>query len=512
MSAQLSEEVEKLIADGCARYYNDPVGWTYWAFDWGHGSLEGWDGLDEWQEDYLRELGEAITDRKFDGVNPVMPIRKSRASGHGIGKSALVAILIMFIMSTRAHAKGIVTANTGDQLRTKTWGELAKWKKLCITGHWFELNTGKGSLSLYHPGNTETWRVDGVTCREENSEAFAGLHNSSSTPFYIFDEASAVPDKIWEVAEGGLTDGEPMFFAFGNPTRNTGAFRNTFSDSRWDAQQIDSRTARQTNKDLIDEWERVHGEDSDFFRVRVRGMFPRASDMQYFPTDLVRNAMTRPLPPMNLMNEMLVCGVDYSRGGSDKCVIQFRKGRDARSHLRYEIPGEKTRDSMKVAALVSSVLNRHRPDITFGDVGAMGGPINDRLRQLGHSVVDVGFGHTAEDPTKYASRTDEMSSRLLDWLNNGGCLPVVFSLESDLTEREFTHDSKDRLLLESKKAMKKRLGRSPDDMDALLLTFATEVAAELEGEESLEDYMRSGHRDAGRPAEIERYNPLDRKR
>lgn len=470
--------LEAQLADACASFYDDPVGWAYWAFDWGHGELEGIDGLDAWQEEFLRDLGREVATRGFDGINPVLPIRFSTASGHGIGKSALTAILILWIMSTRAHAKGIVTANTSDQLRTKTWGELAKWRSRCLAGHWFELNSGKGSLSLYHPAHPDTWRVDGLTCREENSEAFAGLHNAMSTPFYLFDEASNIPGIIWEVAEGGLTDGEPMIFAFGNPTRNQGAFRDTFKDPRWRTRQIDSRTAKRTNKVLIQEWIDAHGEDSDFVRVRVRGVFPRASDMQYFPTDLVNEAMRRPLPKL-LADEPLICGIDYSRGGSDKCVIQFRRGKDARSEYRYEIPGEKTRDSMKLAALISTVLDRHRPDTIFGDVGSMGGPINDRLRQLNYNVLDVGFGENAQDEKKYADRTSEMSYRCLDWLLKGGCLPSVPELEQDLTTREFTHDGKDRLLMESKKMMKRRIGRSPDDMDALLLTFAAPVAASL---------------------------------
>lgn len=463
------------LAEECSEFYADPVGWVYWAFDWGHGELEGYDGLDVWQEEFLQDLAQEVLARGFDGVNAVMPIRYTTASGHGIGKSALVAMVILWIMSTRANAKGIVTANTSDQLRTKTWGELAKWRARCLTGHWFEYNNSKGSMNLYHSAHPETWRVDAVTCREENSEAFAGLHNSTSTPFYIFDEASAVPDAIWEVAEGGLTDGEPMFFVFGNPTRNSGAFRNTFKDSRWKQRQIDSRQARQTNKQLIQEWIDTHGEDSDFVRVRVRGVFPRASDLQFFPGDVVALAMKRPIPRA-VGDEPLICGIDYARGGNDKCVIQFRRGKDARSDVRYEIAGEKTRDSMKLAALIATVLDRHMPDKIFGDVGSMGGPINDRLRQLGYNVDDVGFGHNALDDRKYADRTSEMSGKLLEWLNEGGCLPYVPELEADLTSREFTHDSKDRLLMESKKMMKRRLGRSPDDMDALLLTFAAPVA------------------------------------
>lgn len=477
-STEYPKEFETQLIDESASFYADPLGWVLWAFDWGHGELEGWDGPDTWQRDWLTWLGDCIKDRGFDGRKPVMPIRSATASGHGIGKSALVAMVILFIMSTRAKAKGTVTANTSDQLRTKTWGEVAKWKRLCITGHWFEYNNSKGSMNLYHTRFPEDWRVDAVTCREENSEAFAGQHRADSTPFYIFDEASAVPDSIWEVAEGGLTDGEPMFFVFGNPTRNTGMFKQCFNDSRWARKQIDSRSARTPNHQLIKEWVGVHGEDSDFVRVRIRGMFPRASDMQFFPTELVSISMRRKLPRATGLDP-LICGIDYSRGGDDKCVIQFRRGKDARSEKRYEIAGEKSRDSIKVAALVATVLERHRPNHIFGDVGSMGGPINDRLRQLGWRVTDVGFGEKAQDEEKYANRTGEMCYRLLEWLQAGGCLPFVPDLETDLTSREFTHDNKDRFAMESKKLMKKRIGRSPDDMDALMLTFAATVAPVL---------------------------------
>ena len=135
----MSEDPEGLLADACAELYADPLGWVMMAFEWGSDELTGFDGPDDWQRDYLRQLGKQIEDRGFDGVTPCLPIQMSTASGHGIGKSTLVAWLILFIMSTRPFAKGVVTATTYPQLRTKTWGELDKWKTRCITGHWFTI-------------------------------------------------------------------------------------------------------------------------------------------------------------------------------------------------------------------------------------------------------------------------------------------------------------------------------------------------------------------------------------
>lgn len=497
-------QIDLLLADESSKYYADPLGWVLWAFDWGHGELEGFDGPDIWQREQLISIGKQVLERGFNGITPVDPIREATASGHGIGKSAETSWIILWIMSTRPFAKGIVTANTSDQLKTKTWGELGKWRSRCITGHWFEYNSGRGSMSLYHRAYPESWRVDAQTCREENSEAFAGLHAANSTPFYIFDEASAVPDKIWEVAEGGLTDGEPMFFAYGNPTRNTGKFRECFrrSEHRWVTRQIDSRTAKMTNKRLIQQWLDDWGEDSDFFRVRVLGRFPRAGDTQFIPNDIVFQAQKRG-PGRYLGDDPLICGIDVARGGDDNCMIGFRRGKDAKSEKTYRIPGEKSRNSMDVISKIVMVLDRHKPDVTFLDETGIGGPMVDRLVQLGYHVIGVNFGEDATDVKHFKSRTAEMGFRCRQWLMEGGAIPDDPQLEEELTSRDYYHNDKDQLVLEKKKDMKKRIGRSPDWADQLYLTFAHPVPKREIPRGMLDAALPLRDQDTGD------YNPLD---
>ena len=467
-------DIDISLAEEISQFYDDPLGFVRFAYPWGEpgSSLNGFDGPDEWQIDVLTAIGEAVKERGFDGINAVDPIQVAVSSGHGIGKSALSSWLINWVMSTRPHSKGVVTANTGDQLKTKTMSELAKWTSLCITGHWFDVST----MAIVHRAYPKTWRVDAQTCREENSEAFAGLHAASSTPWYLFDEASAIPEKIWEVAKGGLTDGEPMHICFGNPTRNNGSFYECFrkNSHRWITRQIDSRKAKMTNKRLIQTWIDDFGEDSDFVRVRVRGMFPKGGDMQFIPSDIVYDAMRRG-SGMYLGDDPLICGIDMARGGDDNCMIQFRRGKDAKSEKVYKIPGEKSRDSMKVVSLLTMILDRHKPDVAFMDKGSMGGPVADRLRQLGYHVIDVGFGDNAADVKHYKMRTAEMGARCRQWLLDGGAIPNDTQLELELTAREFGHNDKDQLVLERKKDMKKRIGVSPDWADALYLTFAEPV-------------------------------------
>lgn len=494
-----SSRADLELADAVADFYDDPLGFVMFAYPWGQKgtALEGFDGPDEWQTELLRDLGEEIKKRKFNGVDPVAPIMMGTTSGHGIGKSALTAWLINFIMSTRPQSKGVVTANTGDQLRTKTWSELAKWNALCITGHWFEITT----TSISHKVFSNTWRADATTCREENSESFAGLHCADSTPWYIFDEASAIPEKIWEVAKGGLTDGEPMFFAFGNPTRRRGSFFEIFTTMkhRWRTRQVDSRTAKMTNKKLIEEWRQDYGEDSDFFRVRVRGRFPKGGDMQYIPSDVVFDAQKRG-PGRYLGDDPLICGIDLARGGDDNCMIQFRRGMDAKSEKVYKIPGEISRDSTRTISLICTLLDRHKPDITFLDETGLGGPIVDRLNQLGYNVMGINFGSKADDPKHYVNKVAEMWARMRQWIMDGGGIIDDPQLEQELTEREYGHNEKDQLVLERKKDMT----HSPDWADALSLTFAHAVPKR---------YTPRGELDAGIGARGRQsgydYNPLD---
>lgn len=414
--------------------------------------------------------------------------------------SALSAWLILWVMSTRPNSKGVVTANTGDQLKTKTMSELAKWHTRCITSHWFEVS----SMSISHRAYPETWRVDGLTSREESSESFAGLHCADSTPWYLFDEASAIPEKIWEVASGGLTDGEPMHFAFGNPTKNSGSFYECFrhQSHRWITRQVDSRTAKMTNKAYIQEIIDDYGIDSDRVRVRIRGMFPKGGDMQFMPSDVVFDAQKRG-PGQYLGDDPLICGFDVARGGDDNCFISFRRGKDAKSERVYKIPGEKSRDSMKVVSLMTMILDRHKPDVTFIDVTGMGGPIGDRLRQLGYHCIDIGFGHKADDEQLYSNKTAEMGATCREWLMAGGAIADDPQLEIELTSREFGHNNKDQLVLERKKDVKKRLGVSPDWADSLYLTFAQAVPKRS---------VPRGHLDAGigaRQRSNVDYDPLD---
>ncbi len=472
--AESAQTIKTQIAEECASFYADPLGFVLWAFDWGHGDLDGFEGPDVWQRNRLIDLGNMVKERAFDGVTPVDPIRFATSSGHGIGKSAYTSWIILWIMSTRPYAKGVVTANTSEQLKTKTWAELGKWKKRCITGDWFEYNNGKGNMNLYHPKYPESWRVDAQTCREENSESFAGLHAANSTPFYIYDEASAVPDVIWEVSEGGLTDGEPMWFAFGNPTRNSGRFHSCFNDlaHRWNPLTVDSREAKMTNKALLDTWIDDYGEDSDFVRVRVKGQFPRAGSNQFIDSDRVHAARMRTIAADDPTAEK-VLAVDVARFGDDQSVISYREGFRVMPHHIWKYRGI---DTMELASRVAALIDQFNPDAVFVDGAGVGGGVVDRLRQLGYRVVDVIAGSAASDPDRYSNKRAEMWGRYRDWLLHAD-IPDDKELIDGSTGIEYGYGPKGQLMLEQKKDMKRRGLDSPDTTESIVYGFAEKVAS-----------------------------------
>lgn len=461
---------EQLLSD-IGGFFSDPLGFVRYAYTWGEGELQGFRGPDSWQESFMREWGEEIKLRNFNGRTAVMPIQFSTVSGHGIGKSAQTGWGTDFIMSTRPFSKGIVTANTSAQLETKTWAEISKWTRRCITGHWFRITTGRGAMKMVHKDFEDAWRCDGIAWRENAPEAFAGQHAVNATSFYIFDEASAIPEPIFQTAQGGLTDGEPMMFLFGNGTKNSGFFFEThhkFRDS-WKRFQVDARTSSISNKDLHKQWIDEWGEDSDFVKIRVLGQFPNASSTQFIPRDVVQRAALADMRPND--SDPLIMGVDPARFGGDETVIRFRQGRNARAILPTKL---KKLDTMQVASRVVELDNKYKPDAIFIDGNGLGGGVVDRCRQLNCDVIEVNSSFKAGS-REYRIKGDEMWGLMRDWLKEGAAIDGDKDLETDLISREYFFDNKNRIALESKDDMKSRGLASPNNADALALTFAMPV-------------------------------------
>jgi hypothetical protein len=482
---------EESISLFYAEYRLDPEAFVLDCFDWGHGELAD-HYPDTWQREALREIGREVRRRDFDGIHPVDKLLFTRASGKGIGKTAFNAWITLWLMSTRRNCRGRITANTYTQLETTTWTELRKWHKRCITADWFDATQSK----FWARCAPDQWYTIPITCSPENREAFAGLHAADSCTFFLFDEASLIPDEIWETAISGMTDGEPIFIATGNPSRNTGYFHEiNFGGKahRWLRGSIDSRTARMTNQRDIAEEIAIHGIDSDYIRINVLGKPPHQSENQLISRTLVEGAAAREIEPM--LEDPLVAGVDVPLKGDSYFVVRFRRGlcSSPGPYIPRPIrrPGS-TLDRTAMVAILARLLedqHPHRRIAAMSIDSQPGAAIVERLRALGHdNVHEIGFGGPSPDKHYANMRAYMWGKALLDWLGRGEIDKDDAKLHADLTAPGFHHriGGDGALVVESKNDMRKRNQASPDDGDALALTFAMPVSADRERQPPVE--------------------------
>lgn len=462
----------------------DLVKFVMFVYPWGKAGtpLERFKEPRSWQLDEMHAITDHIRNNKnLIKQNKEPLVYKSvTASGRGIGKSALVSMVTHWMMTTVLGSSTIVTANTEDQLKSKTWGELGKWHTIAINAHWFDksalsytphewlkeaLKTQMKIDSTYYYAKAQLWS-------EEKPDAFAGAHNMNGI-LLVMDEASGIPAPIWKVSEGFFT--EPVLhryhLAFSNPRRNTGEFFECFHRYRqfWKRRNIDSRTVEGTDKKVYNDIITKYGEDSDEARVEVKGQFPRQGDRQFISREIVQGACERELQIDQ--HAGLIMGVDPARYGDDSTVIRFRQGRDARTIPPIIL---KHADNMVVANKCAELINQYNPDAVCVDAGN-GTGIIDRLREMRYKVHEVWFGSKSDDQ-EWGNKRTELWAKMREWLK-GGCIDNIPDLMDDLTGPEYKFlGTSDRLVLESKEEMKRRGFHSPDHGDALACTFAIQVA------------------------------------
>jgi hypothetical protein len=499
------------LLEWLASVADDPLAFTLGAYPWGEPGtvLANFTGPDVWSIELMGMIRDGLLDWNT-------AIQIATASGHGIGKSATVAWIIIWAFTTFPDTRGVVTANTETQLKTKTWAELGKWFNLCFfTRDHFTLNAT--SLVSKDPTRERTWRIDMIAWSESNPAAFAGLHNQGKRLIIIFDEASEIADIIWETAEGALSDSNTqiIWLVFGNPTRNTGRFRECFEGGRfeslWRHKQIDSRTVAITNKTYINRQIAAYGgEDNDIIRIRWLGKFPLRGLMEFFSASDIDAAMGPDREVFVDAFTPLAIGVDVARFGRNNSVIFPRKGRDARTLECKTYSGISTTE---LATRVHDTWNQWRPDGIFIDGGGVGGGVVDQCRNQRLYVWEIQFG--AKDSItgltgdnfgeKYANMRAAMYGAARAWMKTG-MLPASPDLRTAMLSIKYTFNKKDEIQLISKEDL---LDENPDldldTLDAFVLTFGGPLARNPDAGGPHQEFK------AHDMAECE-YNPYDEKR
>jgi hypothetical protein len=432
-----------------ARYFDDPVGFAEHVL-----------GMtpDPWQAELLDAI--AAGERKISVV-----------SGHGVGKSTALAIAANWYMATRAPCKIVCTAPSSPQLFDALFAEI----KALVT----RLPVALQALlevkaeRIEHKGAPTECFITARTSRAENPEALQGIH--SEWVMLICDEASGIPDPVFEAGAGSMSGHNAVTILTGNPTRTSGFFYDTQTrlKNSWWTRKVSCLTSGRVSAEFVQDMKERYGEDSNAYRVRVLGEFPRRDDDTLIPLDLVEAACERDIALDGVWPQ--IWGLDVARFGTDSSALCKRKGKVVLEPVRQW----KNLDLMQLVGLIKNEydLSTEKPLEIMVDVIGVGAGVVDRLRELKLPVRGINVGESPSLGDQHLNLRSELWWKAKAWLESRDCkLPVDDRLKNELTVPKYFFTANGKMKLESKDDMKRRGLRSPDCADAFVLTFASDAA------------------------------------
>lgn len=399
--------------------------------------------------------------------NIVKHNRLSIRSGHAVGKTTFLSFVILWWLCTHYPCKIACTANSASQLEQILWSEIQKWYKMMPQAFQDELEFRSDKITLKNA--PDSFCVS-RTSRRENPEALQGFH--SPNMLFIIDEASGVPDIIFEVAQGAMSTHGAKTIMVGNPNRSTGYFFDSFNKNieSWRTMTVSCLDADTVDPQYVEDMKRQYGEDSNVFRVRVLGLPPETDDNAIIGRALVESAIDREVDPIEVMP---VWGIDVARHGSDRCALCKRKGNVITEPIKHW--GGK--DLMETVGIImaeyESTPFRDRPTELLVDSIGLGAGVVDRLVELNIPARGINVAESSSLSNRYMRLRDELWFKCREWLEQKDCqIPDQEELIAEVTAVQYSIMSNGKFKVESKDEMKKRGMRSPDIADALMLTFA----------------------------------------
>ena len=451
MEEDLSSALADTLRSVIVSYAGDPVGFVRVVL----GAEP-----DEWQEDLLRAIASGTR-------------RISVRAGHGVGKSTVCAWALIWHMVTRYPQKAVVTAPTAGQLFDALFAEVKFWinKLPEPIRELFDATSEKVTLRAA----PEASFISARTSSADRPEALAGVH--SAHVLLICDEASAIPEAVYESAAGSMSGEHACTVLIGNPTRNSGLFFRTHHQlsSEWKTMHVSCLNSKRVSPDFVKQIADTYGPESNAYRVRVLGEFALRDDDTLIPAELVDSAMSRDVAVSP--EEPVVYGLDVARFGDDRSVLCKRRG-----NVVLEFKVWQGLDLMQLTGAVVNEAKLDKPAEIMVDSIGLGSGVADRLRELGHVVRDVNVSESSSMMNAQAAKLrDELWLSLKEWLNARACkLPKIDELRQELVAPTYTFTSNGKIKVEGKQEMKRRGMRSPDLADALGLTFAS-VASRVGG-------------------------------
>lgn len=403
--------------------------------------------------------------------------RMAIRSGHGVGKSFTAAVAMIWFLLTRFPVKIVVTAPTSAQLYDALFAELrGRVQELPeMIRELLDVNQDR----VWLKAAPDDAFISARTSRAEKPEALQGVH--SENVLLVADEASGIPEQVFEAARGSMSGEHATTLLLGNPTRTSGYFFRCFHANahRWWTRRVSCLDSHRVSADFVQDVIEDFGPESNQYRIRVLGEFPTTDDDVMISLELVQQAMEREIALVP--GSKVTWGLDVARFGSDRSVLAKRSGQVVTS-----IRAWRNLDTMQ---LVGAVLNEYRttpdserPHRIFVDVIGLGAGVVDRLKELGLPVVGINVSEAPSLGETYVNLRAELWGRMKQWLESRTCaLPKNDYLLSELTSVKYFFSSSGKLQIEPKDAMKKRGLASPDVADAVILTLAGDGAAAMYG-------------------------------
>ena len=399
--------------------------------------------------------------------------RISIRSGHGVGKSAFASWVCICAILTEPTVKVVITAPSGPQLWDALYAEIRLWMNLLPEAlrECYDIKADR----IEHKGAPESIFISARTSRAENPEALQGVHADAGRVILIADEASGVPEAVFEAAAGSMSGHNCTTILLGNPTRSQGFFFDTHTRlaHMWRTRRVNCMDSTRVAKDFVEDMRARYGEDSNAFRVRVLGEFPRADDDTLISIDLVESAQNRDIAIEP--GWVVVWGLDVARFGDDDTVLTKRRGR-----VVPESPKVWQKlDTMQIVGRVKheydSTLVTDRPIEINVDVIGLGAGVVDRGREIGLPMRGINVSESPSFAEGYMKLRDELWDKGKQWLEKRDCKLPKGGRFLELTLPRYKFESNGKMKVEGKEEMKKRRIRSPNTADSFLLTLATDA-------------------------------------
>lgn len=426
--------------------------------------------IQEWRNDPVRFVKEALQAEpdiwQMEALGALVENDKICVkSGHGVGKTAFNAWVILWWLLTHYPSRIPCTAPTASQLEDTLWPEIRKWAMNLPPYLKSQVEITASHIRLAS-APSQSFAV-AKTASKDRPEALQGFHEENM--LFVVDEASGVPDIVFETAQGSLSTEGSKILLTGNPTRASGYFFNCFDNNRFYHLTVSSEEAKQSTKEFADDIAAQYGRDSNVYRVRVLGEFPTGDDDGVISMGLAQEAVYRDIEASG----KVIWGLDVARFGDDRTVLCKRHGSVVLPLVSWQ-----GKDIMQTANLVAEEyrhLQTHHsnelPEEIVIDVIGVGAGVADRLRELGLPVIECNVAESSSSKEKYLRLRDELWWKVREWLESKNArLPDDDELINELATPRYTIPN-GKIVVERKSDLKKRGLRSPDKADALCLTF-----------------------------------------